>query len=83
MGTQIEEPIQVGAVFDRGIVIPRWFLWKGRRYPVEKVTMRWQTHEGQAAILHLGVTDGVNLFELTFNLKTLAWRIASVEEDPA
>ena len=35
---------------------------------------------GRAPILHLGVTDGANLFELTFNQKTLAWRLASVEE---
>ena len=81
MGTQIEEPIRVGVVFERGLVSPRWFLWGGRRYNVSKVTMRWQTQEGQAPVLHLGVTDGVNLFELAFNQKTLTWKLASVEED--
>ncbi len=80
METRIEEPVQVGVVFEGGVVCPRWFLWGGRRYNVQKVTMRWQTQEGQAPILHLGVTDGANLFELTFNQKTLAWRLASVEE---
>ena len=79
MGTQVEEPVQVGAMFDRGVVSPRWFVWGGRRYTVARVTMRWQTQEGQATLLHLGVTDGANLFELTFNQKTLAWKLASVE----
>ncbi len=81
MGTEIKEPIQVGAVFDRGVVSPRWFLWGGRRYSVARVTMRWQTREGAETILHLGVTDGTSLFELTLNQKTLAWRLASVEAE--
>ncbi len=81
METEICEPVRVGAVFDRGVVSPRWFLWGGRRYPLQKVTMRWQTCEGAETILHLGVTDGTNLFELTFNQKTLAWKLASVESE--
>jgi len=80
MGTQIEEPVQVGVVFERGVVSPRWFLWNGRRYNVAKVTMRWQTREGDAPILHLGVTDGTNLYELAFNQRTLSWKLASVGE---
>ncbi len=81
MRTEIEEPVQVGAVFDRGVVSPRWFLWGGRRYAVAKVTMRWQTREGAETILHLGVTDGASLFEMAFNQRTLAWTLASVEAE--
>ncbi len=81
METQVEEPVQVGVVFDRGVVSPRWFIWNGRRYAVTRVTMRWQTQEGEAPILHLGVSDGANLFELAFNQKTLAWKLASVEAE--
>lgn len=81
MGTQILEPVQVGAVFDRGVVSPRWFLWNGRRYPVARVTMRWQTQEGQAPLLHLGVTDGANLFEIVLNQRTLIWHLASVANE--
>lgn len=80
MGTEIGEPIRVGVVFQRGVVIPRWFLRGGRRYNVARVTMRWQTREGAETILHLGVTDGTSLFELAFNQKTLSWTLVSVED---
>jgi hypothetical protein len=79
MGTEIREPIKVGAVFDRSQVTPAWFVWGGRRYAVRDVTQRWQTREGSTPILHLGVTDGSSCFELTFNQHTLLWLLASVE----
>ncbi len=81
MSTEIHEPISVSVTFDRTNVRPSWFLWKQRRYPIKEVTQRWQTKEGQTPILHLGVTDGTNCFELTFNQHTLTWHLASVETD--
>lgn len=79
MGTPIDEPITVGAVFHRGAVQPAWFLWQGRRYAVERVTMRWQTRQGREPILHLGAVSGGNTFELALNQQTLAWSLLSVE----
>ena len=81
MSTEIHEPIKAGVVFDRSLVKPAWFIWNGRRREVREVTQRWQTTDGAATILHLGVTDGANVFELTFNQQTLAWHLASVEGD--
>lgn len=79
MSTEVREPIKVGAVFESGAVKPAWFIWNSRRYQVSEVTMRWQTQEGKASILHLSVTDGGNLFELTFNQQSLVWELAAVE----
>ena len=81
MGTPIHESIKAAVVFDHSSVIPAWFVWKGRRYPVRSVTQRWQTREGRTPILHLGVTYGATCFELTFNQDTLIWRLASVETE--
>ena len=78
MVTSINEPIRVGAVFERGQIKPAWFVWQGRRYEHCHVTMRWQTQLGTASILHLSLTDGLNDFELTFNQHTLAWRLAAI-----
>jgi len=76
----IDEPIAVGAVFDRGRIRPAWFLWQGRRYDRCQVTLRWQTREGTAPILHLAVAAGGATFELTLNQQTLAWRLAAVDD---
>ena len=79
MATAIDEPVKVGAVFEHSQVKPSWFIWGQRRYVVQEVTQRWQTKEGQAPILHLGVSDGASCFELAFNQQTLIWYLASVE----
>ena len=79
MGTRVDEPVKAGVVFGPEGIKPVWFIWKKRRYEVRDVTMRWQTKEGSATILHLGVTDGANVFELTCNQQTLTWRLAEVE----
>jgi len=81
MAISFNELIAVGVVFDRGRVTPAWFQWAGRRYSGCRVTMRWQTREGSALVLHLAVTtDNATCFELTFNQQTLTWRLAAVDE---
>ena len=79
MSTDIDEPLKTGVIFDRQLIRPAWFVWNGRRYAVRQVTQRWQTKEGQAPILHVGVTDGASTFELTLNQHSLIWRLAAVE----
>ena len=81
MSTDVNEPIAVNAVFERGQVRPVWFLWGLRRVAIREITQRWQTREGTAPLLHLGVTDGTTCFELVFNQSTCVWRLASVETD--
>jgi hypothetical protein len=81
MATQINEPITAGVVFEPGRIRPAWFIWHHRRYAIQEVTQRWHTKEGQAAILHLGVTDGATAFERAFNQQTLVWSLASTEAD--
>ena len=79
MSTEVDEPIQVGAVFASGQVRPAWFLWRRRRFAIREITMRWQTQEGRTRLLHLGVTDGASVFELVLNQETLGWRLAAVD----
>jgi hypothetical protein len=81
MTTAIHEPVSVGAVFEQGVVRPAWFLWQRRRIAVKQVTLRWHTKEGAARVLHLGVSDGANTFELQLNQETLRWSLAAVEPD--
>ena len=79
MGTLLNEPIKVGVIFSSGMVRPAWFIWHGQRYDVKDVTMRWQTNEGAATILHLSVTDGAMSFELALNQRALTWSLVAVE----
>lgn len=73
--TIIDEPVDVGAVFGRNKVRPKWFVWKKRKYEIKETTFAWDDRHGEAAIMRFAVTDGANLFELSLNKKTLCWRL--------
>ena len=73
--TIINEPIDVGAVFGKDRIRPKWFVWKKRRYDIKETTFTWKDREGEAVIIYFAVTDGATSFELSLNQKTLAWRL--------
>ena len=75
-----EEIIDVGAVFGKNKVQPKWFLRNGRKYDIKEVTYTWRTRQGDAVILHFNVTDGANLFEISFNQKSMNWILERTEE---
>ena len=75
----VHQPIRVGAVFRQGTVVPCWFLYRGRKIPVREITYTWTEREGGSVFLHFSVSDGVNLYELSFQPERLAWKIEAVE----
>ena len=75
----IEEQVKVGAVFGNGKVIPKWFVWKGEKYPICAITYTWRDKEGKETRHHYSVTDGINLYELCYLERQMTWYLASVE----
>ncbi len=73
--TIINEPIEVGAVFGRNKIRPKWFLWKKRKYEIKETTFTWQDRRGEANIMFFSVTDGATLFEISLNQKTMSWTL--------
>ncbi|HET6465075.1 MAG TPA: hypothetical protein VFH55_05625 [Nitrospiria bacterium] len=79
MITAIGEPVKVGAVFDPEQTLqPKWFVWNHRKYSVDRVTFSWKVRDGQRVFHHFAVTDGANLYELTYESATLSWRLMAV-----
>lgn len=73
--TIINEPIEVGAVFGKNRINPKWFIWKTRKYAVKETTFTWQDRQGEADILRFAVSDGATLFEISLNKKTMSWTL--------
>lgn len=73
--SNIDKPIQVGAIFKAGIIIPKWFIWEGRRYDVKKVNLTWQRAEGATLIHYFSVSDDLNSYEISFDPKGMTWRL--------
>jgi len=79
--TEINEIIDVGAVFTKKHIKPKWFIWQKRKYPVKETTYTWDEDVGSARIIHFSVTDGSTLFEISLNKKTLAWTLEKTATD--
>jgi hypothetical protein len=93
MITEIDEPIKVGAVFGADCTSPTksfwrvggkkikpvWFAWKGKQYRIKEVTYTWTNKEGRALVHYFSVTDGQNLYEISYNTETMVWKLIAVE----
>lgn len=76
----VGENISVIASFSQTCRIkPLRFRWSGRLFEVREITYLWKVREGQTEIYHFSVTDGRSLYELTFDTKSLLWRLEKLE----
>lgn len=71
----IDERIDVGAVFRKDAVKPRWFVWRGCKYEVKEVTYTWEDRVGAARLMLFAVSDGSTMFEISLNRSSLEWRL--------
>ena len=78
MLTEINEPVEAGVIFQKNRVRPVWFLWKGRKYSVQRVTFQWKEKQGEAWIHFFSVFDGAQTFELIYDSKFLQWRLGRI-----
>lgn len=74
----VDQPVRVGAAFDRQRVLPVWFMWNGRYYRVSMVSYSWESYCGSALLHHYSVSDGDNQYELQFDSRSLEWTLQRV-----
>ena len=78
---KIEERIRVGVAFDCGNIKPMWFRWKDRYYKIKEIAHTWSSNNGEGKVRHFAVSDGINLFELCFNSRTMEWILGKVSSE--
>lgn len=83
MITEVHEPIKVGAIFgdNKKKLKPVWFVWSNRKYDIKEITYIWTEKARKASIHHFTVTDGANLFDISYSTDTLVWTLHSLETD--
>ena len=72
---KIDESIEVGVVFGKNKVKPKWFVWNGRKIEIKEISYVWKAREGEAVIQCFAVTNGATSFEISLNQKTMCWRL--------
>ena len=76
--TNIDKIIKVGAVFQGGRIVPRWFLYDNKKYEVREVNYQWEDFEGTEKLMFFSVSDEANSYEMSFNLKRLIWKLNKI-----
>ncbi|MCS7180468.1 MAG: hypothetical protein NZ891_03850 [bacterium] len=78
MISEIKEKIIVGVIFKNGSIKIKWFIWKNRKVNIKKITYIWKTKKGEKDIYNFAVTDGFEIFELSFIPKELIWYLEKI-----
>ncbi|MCM8767237.1 MAG: hypothetical protein NC816_04155 [Candidatus Omnitrophica bacterium] len=78
MITEINERIVAGVIFKNGSMKIKWFIWKNKKINIKKITYKWKTKTGEKNIYNFAVTDGINVFEISFSPEDLIWNLEKV-----
>lgn len=83
VNVRIGERIKIGVVFrDSGQKIePKWFFWRGRHLKITKTTYIWRERDGRDVVHRFIVTDGNDLYELSYKQEKLLWFLEAIETD--
>ena len=61
--------------FNKSGLMPRNFVYGGRKYDVKKINLMHSITDGAVRIYFYSVSDDVNFWKLGFNTETLKWWI--------
>ena len=74
MDQEINQPIEVVVIFQRGRMVPVRFRWNGRMIKIKKITGWWRTNQGEFRIRHYTVIDENSQFcQLSYRERTAEW----------
>lgn len=78
MFADINEKVEVIAVFKKSKVFPTSIKWNSNIYKIKKVNLIHKIFDGQTLIHYFSVSDDFNFFRLAFNTKDLDWTLEQI-----
>ena len=79
MYQEINDPVDVLALFEEHTLRPQRFRWKGQVHRVAQVTGTWKTDRGEFRVRHFAVMDEeANFFQLAYDERNLSWKVTRV-----
>ncbi len=78
---EILEPINVLVFFNKNLIQPTLFFWRGRQIKVEKINLIHTSKEGTNTFYHFSISSGGNFYRLRFDVSKLSWNLEGVESD--
>ena len=78
----IGERVSVNVVYDHtsGHTTPRLIKWKNQLYRLQKVGLHYTLYRGTTLTHMFSVSDASRCFLLSFDTKTLVWRLEEIAD---
>ncbi|MDP3724228.1 MAG: hypothetical protein Q8R11_01185 [bacterium] len=73
MDTAIDERIDVGVVFTKSKLIPKFFCWRGRAFHIQEVTLTHKVRQGNVPWYFFSVVSRGSLYRLGFDSVSFSW----------
>lgn len=82
---KISAPVSVGLAFNHTTrrVCPKWVIWEGRTYSIEKVGLHHTFRAGRTLFHVFSVAAKTLFFRLVLNTDTLHWRLEEISDGTA
>ena len=79
MYQDLDDPIEVIAMFADHQLRPLRFKWRGNVHRITRVTGSWKKPEGESIVRFFAVVDEqTNVFQLTYNERLTDWILSKV-----
>ncbi|MCX6832735.1 MAG: hypothetical protein NT028_11520 [candidate division Zixibacteria bacterium] len=79
MYQDLDDDIEVIALFERNKLKPCRFRWRGKVYKVTRITGDWASDVGQSKLRYFAVVDSSsNFFQLCYDERLISWKVAKV-----
>jgi hypothetical protein len=75
---EINEPVAVIALYDKGVIRPYRVKWRNRVYHVTNLVSHWKEKVGGEWHIHLSVETKEATMELVIDPSDVSWRLARV-----
>ena len=76
----INEAVTVLTRFGGGQIDPLRFKWKNRVFDVDRVTGKWEEHDGQYKLYYFAVvTKAEDYYELIYSTRTVGWTLSRTD----
>ncbi|TFH60343.1 MAG: hypothetical protein E4G91_08595 [Candidatus Zixiibacteriota bacterium] len=79
MYQDLDDDIEVIALFERNKLKPCRVRWRGKVYTVSRITGDWASDVGESKLRYFAVVDSSsNFFQLCYDERLISWKVAKV-----
>jgi hypothetical protein len=69
------EAVEVVARFQRGRIVPLYFVLKDNRFDISRINYSWTERKGRERVFYFSVSDKSDNYCLLLDVEAMSWRL--------